>query len=247
MAGNRYKRKKATGRKGKRVKRNDWREDPTRYKRAINSLGWRATNPGLGTAFPTQKRVTMRYCTAITLNPNISGALAGHVFSANGIYDPDVTSTGHQPMGFDQWASFYNNWTVVGSKLQALVQTDSNDSSSPGAVIGCYLDSDTLPDYTTFTSMIESGRSTWNYIWYGIMDEPQDLTCSFSARKFFGVDDVVDSNDYGGSFTQNPNKDANYVLWAQAVDQSTDVGAITFLVTIDYIVQLREPKGLDAS
>ena len=36
----------------------------------------------------------------------------GHVFSANSLYDPDTTGTGHQPRGFDQLSALYKMYRV---------------------------------------------------------------------------------------------------------------------------------------
>lgn len=39
--------------------------------------------------------------------------LTYHLFRANGIFDPDVTGTGHQPLYRDQVADLYTNYTVI--------------------------------------------------------------------------------------------------------------------------------------
>ncbi len=42
-----------------------------------------------------------------------SGALSVYTFNSNGLYDPDQTGTGHQPLGFDQYATQYNRYRVL--------------------------------------------------------------------------------------------------------------------------------------
>ncbi len=42
-----------------------------------------------------------------------SGVLSVYTFNSNGLYDPDQTGTGHQPLGFDQYAAQYNRYRVL--------------------------------------------------------------------------------------------------------------------------------------
>ncbi len=65
--------------------------------------------------FPDVMKVQMKYATNIVLT-NVSG-FGHHVFALNDIFDPDVTSAGHQPLGHDQWANFYQNYEVKSSKM----------------------------------------------------------------------------------------------------------------------------------
>jgi len=50
------------------------------------------------------------------------------VFSLNCLYDPDISGGGHQPRGFDQWASFYSRYRVL--SVEALVSGGPNQDST---------------------------------------------------------------------------------------------------------------------
>lgn len=62
-------------------------------------------------------------------------------FNLNSLYDPDQTSTGHQPYGFDQMAALFNRYRVYGVSYQVqgyqfnnpirIGCVASNDSTSP--------------------------------------------------------------------------------------------------------------------
>lgn len=211
------------------------------FQQSLNAAAM--TNPLLSTAFPDQKVVKMRYCQSVKLDPG-AGVIATQVFSANGLYDVDITGTGHQPMGFDQYAAFYNNYRVIGAKLQAQLTPTTGNNEAP-TVVGIYLDDDATPDYATYTSYVESGRATYMLLDPNMRDTDV-LIGKFSAKQYFGLA-THDDIDYSGSFSANPAKTANFVLFAQSADLATNAYPVTFLVTIDYIVKLMEPKGLTAS
>jgi len=48
-----------------------------------------------------------------------SGVPATYVFSTNGLYDPNITGTGHQPAGFDQIMLYYNHYYVNRATIAA--------------------------------------------------------------------------------------------------------------------------------
>ncbi len=56
-----------------------------------------------------------------------SAAYSGNqIFSLNSAYDPDYSSAGHQPLGFDQWSAFYNRYRVE----KVMVEVDFVNSST---------------------------------------------------------------------------------------------------------------------
>lgn len=66
--------------------------------------------------FPPSITKTLRYSTNISLGAAV-GAPSTWVFRANDLFDPDFTSSGHQPMGFDQLMIWYNHFCVVKSRI----------------------------------------------------------------------------------------------------------------------------------
>ncbi len=51
------------------------------------------------------------------LSISAGGAIAYYRFSANGMFDPDVTGTGHQPMGFDTMMEYFDQYVVTRSHI----------------------------------------------------------------------------------------------------------------------------------
>jgi len=75
--------------------------------------------------FPSTTTRSLRYSTTFQLTCT-AGAVATYVFRANDLFDPDFTSTGHQPMGFDQMMLSYNHFCVVKSRLKVVCSNKTN-------------------------------------------------------------------------------------------------------------------------
>jgi len=54
-----------------------------------------------------------------------TGALQSYFFSTNGLYDPNVSGTGHQPVGFDQLMLFFEQYCVYRSRIRVLFNCTS--------------------------------------------------------------------------------------------------------------------------
>lgn len=55
------------------------------------------------------------------------GAAATQTWSLTGCYDPDITGTGVQPIGFDPWTTMYQNFLVLRTTYElTFVNTSSN-------------------------------------------------------------------------------------------------------------------------
>ncbi len=74
-------------------------------------------NP-MKTPWPTRTVTRLDYTDQLDIVCT-SGVLSVYTFNSNGLYDPDQTGTGHQPLGFDQYAAQYNRYRVL--KMDYLV------------------------------------------------------------------------------------------------------------------------------
>lgn len=76
---------------------------------------------------PTGIEVTLSYASTVSITTT-AGVNDAYVFSGNSLFDPNVTGTGSQPLGFDQWTAIYNRYIVYGS--QATLEVLSTDTST---------------------------------------------------------------------------------------------------------------------
>lgn len=198
---------------------------------------------GRSLGMPNQNVVQLRYCTSVTLSDAIGGVLDLHAFSANSIYDPDVTGVGHQPMGRDQWEIFYNHYRVLSSRITIQAGQGSPAAGAP-IMTGCYLADDvTVP--STWTTIAEAGRDACK------MNIPanQDilkLKQNYIQSKFYKGQGANQSN-LGAAMGASPSEQAYYIIYAQAADELSTFVSRTYSVTIDYKVCFSEPKDLVAS
>lgn len=64
---------------------------------------------------PESVIVKLKYAERITLTSTV-GAITYYSFRAD-CYDPNLTGTGGQPTGFDQWMAFYEKYRVIKSRF----------------------------------------------------------------------------------------------------------------------------------
>lgn len=48
--------------------------------------------------------------------------VTSRLFRLNSLYDPDLSGLGTQPVGYDQWAAFYNKYRVVSTEVEIRVE-----------------------------------------------------------------------------------------------------------------------------
>ncbi len=75
----------------------------------------------LNAPVPPQRRVLFKYCDTISLtSSSLTVRTTGnqYEFKINSCYDPDFTSTGHQPYMWDQFAALYGRYRVDAVDVQ---------------------------------------------------------------------------------------------------------------------------------
>lgn len=152
--------------------------------------------------FPARKRAYLTYHTHPQLFCGAGGVAGTHVFAANGLYDPDVTSTGHQPMGFDQMMTFYYHYTVLKAKITVWVKDNSTTLAGWCAVSRNGSSTAT----TAIDDLIEGGNIEYHPVNRGFEWQSNvKMVMDMDVARYEGIDDLLDDNDYRGSSSANPN------------------------------------------
>lgn len=199
------------------------------------------TNIVMGKGFPKRVCFTHKYSGSFNLT-STSGTMSNVIFRANGMYDPDVTFAGHQPMYFDQLSALYDHFLVIGSKITYTL-TPSAATSAPSRIVA-HVNDDTSIIGTSIDQVAENSLSKVMKILPAVNNSVTKLRLSWSAKKYFGGS-VLANTELQGSGTADPTEQSFFILSAQADGAAT----ITFACTaeVEYIAIWKELKDIAQS
>lgn len=212
-----------------------------RVKQKNTSLYGQAPQFPLGKSIKTSTRY---FDKGYTLAIPAAGQLARHVFSANGLYDPDITGVGHQVLGFDQMMLMFDHYTVIGSRIRVDFW---NKDPSNSIMVGIGLNDDASPSLNPIVA-VENGNMKYKQLSpFGAgMGARTTMTLKVNPAKFLGRSKPMSDPDLKGSISANPNEGVFYYVWA-ADTASDDPTTVEFSATLEYQVVYHEPKQLGSS
>lgn len=187
--------------------------------------------------YPPRSTKYLRYHDNVG-NTITSGALSTYVFAANALYDPDVTGTGHQPMGFDQLMLAYVHYAVKKARISILAQNTSSGSVHSGLRI----DSAAAP-ITGSNELVENGAITYDVLEAkNTIGSAKSYSIDVDVCKFLGIPskDLTSQINLAGQINANP---AELVYFhVMSWDPNGLSGGVTLDVTIDFEVIFFEPR-----
>ena len=191
--------------------------------------------PGLGAlewGFPNSIITTVRYADIQVLN-SVLGATSSLVYRANGIFDPEYTAVGHQPMYSDNYKAIYDYYTVIGSKITCTFHSRNSTLGLVVAVVG----SDTTTLSSTVTTWLEQNNGVSAFTGSSASD-PLTLTMTYSPEEQLGSN----AKDDGSSMTpvgSDPTAGEGTFYWgilASSEDFGTTI-ACSLKINIEYTVK----------
>lgn len=207
-----------------------------RYRRRAG----RSITPYRNFPFPKSWIGPVRYVECFSMNAPI-GVPTQYAFSANGLYDPNITGTGHQPMGFDQMMALYNHYEVIGAKITL---TAINSGTVEGFNMGIKLDDNSTLAANDLNNSFEHPMTSWRSI-SSTYDTPNSITQTFSQKSFFG--DKSGDRETWGDAAANPIDQAYFICIVGPVTSTQDLATLPMVAQIDYLVKWHEPKDFVAS
>lgn len=199
------------------------------------------TNEVIERGFPGFKalryRCKLNYYENVDLNSGAASA-GTYVFSANGLYDPNITSTGHQPMPFDQLMLSFDHYCVVGAKMTVTVR-NQNTTYPADVAISLNGSSTAITDYTR---LVENGllvRERLNVV--STANSQGTLVMPINVGKFSSCPSLLSNPDMAGSIAANPVEQSYFHLSCWNGYDATVVNCI-WEVFIEYDAWFFEPR-----
>ncbi len=179
----------------------------------------------------------LRYNTIFEIDPGAAVSSA-YVFSANGMYEPDITSIGHQPRAWDQFMKLYDHAVVLGAKITCRIACLSTGAIP--LIMGIAL-RDNSTTYADSNNYLESGNVR-SVVVPNDTSKVTTITYKVNQNKFLGRSKPLADPDLKNTLASNPEEQAFFHVFSQAVQDGDNGPPCSVNVNIDYIVAFIEPK-----
>jgi len=188
--------------------------------------------------FPDRLQTKLRYCDVVTLTPT-TGGRSSWAFRMNSLFDPDFTSTGHQPMWFDQLAAVYKAYRVTGAVLKAtfvpsIINTTEATDSGP-YIVGITGSTETSLGANSISALLENNNNTTSIV----VDKQGATNCetlsqTFSIKRDLGLDTMDGTT--GAFVSGNPSASYYCFVWANDMNENA-TGEVTVKIEIEFNCQ----------
>ena len=189
--------------------------------------------------FPTRMVVTLRYVETVGLTNSLTG-VSSYNICCNSIYDPNLSGTGHQPYGHDTYATIYNQYTVLNSKIKVKPNLGTSTSGLTWAV--------GIEDTVTSTTAADTWMERPTYVHRknttAYSPDAKELSLTWNRAKLFPREDVY--RILSAPFGSNPSEIEVFNIVLQSFNAAA-LGTIYFTVEVEYTCELYELQALASS
>lgn len=201
----------------------------------------RLARASIGIGFPEKLRTTVRYFSIVDLGA-ATFTTTKNYFSANGLYDPDITNAGHQPIGFDQLMTIYNHYVVLGSKIRVQFFGREDTNSSMSGVVGIYAD-DSSSNSLNHEGLVENAdKNKWAA--YTSQSNKISLSDTYKSSVIYSEAPLADQSQRGTA-AANPTEVHSWCVWN--ANQASTTESVYAAVEIEYDAVFFERTDLATS
>ena len=189
--------------------------------------------------FAEKRQATYKYVDFFDIT--LAAGKGSFLFSANGMFDPNITGIGHQPMYFDQSMAIYDHYTVVSSKFK-LTPVGSTGATAPIHVTVLTDDDANLNASNTTTALERPGAKSAYFAQLVTVARPMSLT--WKAKNVF-TGDPLSKAELSGDASNNPSEQTYFAIFISS--PSLDSGPYSFKVELEYTAVMHELKSIGQS
>lgn len=149
------------------------------------------------------------------------------MFRWNSTFDTDFTSTGHQPLYRDTYASIYDHYSVVSAKATVTVQ---NGTSASPFIVGMVTDDDTSLS-STLDTLMEQNHGISRLV-SPLSGNASNVTlrANWNCAEVLNIDPFT-SETYKTAVASNPDETSTLGIYCASTDASTNT--ITFRIILE--------------
>lgn len=194
--------------------------------------------------FPARsKHKMLPYYSNSSLTVPNTGLGVSYVYTANGLYDPDISGTGGQPSGFDQMMVFYEHYTVFNCRA---VVTFRNFSATIAPIVYLAVRGDT-GNISVVSSIMETGNTVSTQLMpAGVTGSLKELVMRVNVGAFLGFDDLMDSTVARGDLASNPAEQVYFHVGA-FYNEASGTGDVKFQIRLEYDAVFSEARVITPS
>lgn len=183
-------------------------------------------------------RAKLNYYAPVSLSTG-AGSAGTYIYSANGLFNPDITGTGHQPMPFDQIMLSFEHYCVVAARMTVNFR---NSSTVNTVCVGLSLNAGPTA-VSTVINLIENGVMVRDRLTVSpSSDMAKTISIPISIGKFGAVPSLLSNPDFSGNIANNPVEQSYFHLSVWCPDSGSAVSGIIAEVFIEYDSWFMEPR-----
>lgn len=239
-----YGRRRTWRRRNPRRNRRQWRGRGRRSPRATyNAANVTKVMRLPMTIMPDRAISQLKYTSRFRCdNVNFSG---NYQFTQNGLFDPDITSTGAQPPGFDQWMAFYKRYRVFASSCKITIISEGDNSLNSTGTFSLTPLSGT--GVVAANDPFINGQSSRGKMLHFTPSGPRNYLKSYvKTADITGVPDLDDDLFYGSSISNPTRLNAWHISYISA-DQLSPLSSLSVIIELTYFVEFNARQQLDYS
>jgi len=197
--------------------------------RIPRQIGMLSSGGAICTGFPNTLLTKVRYYDTYAMTVT-TGSLAKQVMRWNSTFDPDFTSTGHQPLYRDSLAAIYDHYAVISAKANVQIV---NTATVP-LIVGCVTDDDSSSagSVTVLCEQV-SGKHKLLPPLSGSLSSVT-FNPTWDCEKVLGIN-PYSSEEYKTAVGSNPTEESYLHIWGTVTDGSSST-TITLVVEMVYEV-----------